>query len=199
MTEQKPHPAIGAALEEAAEVLDRLRGDVKALEAIDQAGRLLADCLRTGGRAIACGNGGSMSDAMHFAAELSGRYRMDRPALAAMAISDPGHMTCAANDLGFEEVFARYVEAHGRRGDVLLAISTSGRSPNVVRAARRAREIGITVIALTGRPASDLAAASDVEICTSAGEWSDRIQELHIKVVHILVDLIERRLGMAVR
>lgn len=135
-----------------------------------------------------------MCDAMHFAEELSGRFRRDRPALAAVAISDPGHITCAGNDYGFDHIFSRYIEAHGREDDVLLAISTSGESHNVVLAANRARELGLRVIGLTGRIGSTLGRAADVDICTPAGTYADRVQELHIKVIHILIELIERQL-----
>jgi len=185
---------VRAALESAASALAALTADASALAAIDAAGAALASVLEKGGRVISCGNGGSMSDAMHFAEELSGKYRRERRPLPAAAISDPGHLTCVANDYGFDKVFSRYVEAHGRKGDALLAVSTSGKSPNVVEAARQARATGMTVIALTGRAGSPLAGAADIEICTPAGEWSDRIQELHIKVLHILVELVERRL-----
>ncbi|MBI3447965.1 MAG: SIS domain-containing protein [Acidobacteria bacterium] len=185
---------IKAALDESAAALARLTGDSGAIESIARAGLALAECFESAGRVFACGNGGSMSDAMHFAEELSGKFRKERRALPAAAISDPGHLSCAANDYGYESVFARYLEAHARRGDALLAISTSGRSPNVVRAAALARELGLTVVALTGRAATPLAREASIEICTPFGEWSDRVQELHIKVIHILVELVERRL-----
>jgi D-sedoheptulose 7-phosphate isomerase len=135
-----------------------------------------------------------MCDAMHFAEELSGRYRKNRRPLAASAISDPGYLTCTANDFGYEEVFARYLLAHGRAGDCLLAISTSGASPNVIAAAKAARDLGITCIGLTGRRESALGREVDLEICTPAGQFADRVQELHIKVIHILIELVERRL-----
>jgi D-sedoheptulose 7-phosphate isomerase len=131
---------------------------------------------------------------MHFAEELSGRYREDRAALPAQAISDPGHLTCVGNDYGYERVFARYMEAHGRAGDVLLAISTSGTSANVLRAAEAARARGVKVIALTGKPGTTLGALADVEVCTPGGRYADRVQELHIKVIHILIELVERAL-----
>jgi D-sedoheptulose 7-phosphate isomerase len=136
-----------------------------------------------------------MSDAMHFAEELTGRYRDDRPPIAAMAVSDPGHLSCTANDYGYEQVFARFVEAHARPGDALVAISTSGRSPNVLRAAEAARARDTLVVALTGRPGSALADLADIEVCTPAGRYADRVQELHITVLHILVEIIERRLA----
>lgn len=185
---------IADTLREARSALDALLADESALAAIGEAGRLLAQSLAQGGRVYSCGNGGSMCDAMHFAEELSGRFRLDRKPLAATAISDPGHMTCVANDYGYEAVFSRYVEAHGRPGDCLLAISTSGKSPNVLAAARAARAQGAKIIAMTGHPGSPLSALADIEICTPAGRFADRIQELHIKVVHILIELIEREL-----
>jgi D-sedoheptulose 7-phosphate isomerase len=185
---------IADTLAEAHAALDALRENAAALGAIAAAGRALAETLGHGGRVFSCGNGGSMCDAMHFAEELSGRYRDDRRALAAVAISDPGHLTCVANDYGYEAVFSRYLEAHGRNGDCLLAISTSGASRNVLAAAAAAKAQGMTVVALTGRPGVPLAEGADIAICTPAGRYADRVQELHIKVIHILIALIERAL-----
>jgi D-sedoheptulose 7-phosphate isomerase len=181
-----------AALNEASLALARLKADESAHMAIVDAGRLLVTAFQSRNRAFSCGNGGSMCDAMHFAEELSGRFRRDRPALAALAISDPGHITCTANDYGFDHVFSRYLEAHGRDGDVLLAISTSGESRNIVAAAARGRELGLKVIGLTGKVGSTLGRLADVEICTPAGTFADRVQELHIKVIHMLIELVER-------
>lgn len=133
-----------------------------------------------------------MCDAMHFAEELSGRYRGDRPALGAMAFSDPGHLTCVGNDYGFEEVFARAVEAQGRRGDVLVVFSTSGSSRNVIRACEVAQEVGMKIVALTGREGSEVGGLADVTmVCEGAG-FADRVQEMHIQIVHILIGLTER-------
>ena len=143
---------------------------------------------------ISCGNGGSMSDAMHFAEELTGRFRGDRPALPAMAISDPTHLTCVANDFGFEYVFSRYVEAHGKAGDVLLAISTSGNSENIVNAVEAAHRKGMLVIGLTGKDGGKMKNRCDVNICVPWNGYSDRIQEIHIKVIHILIEQIELHL-----
>jgi len=185
---------IAAALAESAQALDGLRRDDVAQRAIAAAGALIASVLGAGGRVYSCGNGGSMSDAMHFAEELSGRYRRDRRALAGQAISDPGHLTCVGNDYGYDHVFSRYIEAHGRHGDVLVAISTSGTSANVLRAAEAARTLGLSVVALTGRRKSPLGALADIEICTPAGAFADRVQELHIKVIHVLIELVEREL-----
>ena len=183
---------ITAALNQASSALARLQADGPALAAISEAGELLAAAFRSRNRVFSCGNGGSMCDAMHFAEELSGRFRSDRPALAAVAISDPSHITCTGNDYGFDQVFSRYLEAHGRPDDILLAISTSGESRNVLLAANRARELGLKVIALTGKEGSILGRAADVEICTPGGAYADRAQELHIKVIHILIELVER-------
>lgn len=186
---------VKASLAQAAQALERLRADEATLGDIARAGDLLVECFRHGGRVYSCGNGGSMCDAMHFAEELSGKFRRERAALAAMAISDAAHLTCAGNDFGFDSVFARFVEAHAKAGDVLLAISTSGTSKNVLAAARVARDKGAKVIALIGRPGTALASAADLTICTPADTpYSDRIQELHIKVIHTLIELCERQL-----
>jgi len=185
---------IRANLEEARRALDSLLESESSLQAIDQAGLLLAECFRKHGHVYSCGNGGSMCDAMHFAEELSGRFRKDRPPLGAIAMGDGAYLTCAANDFGYQEVFSRFVAAQGRAGDVLLAISTSGKSENVIRAARTAKDIGMQVISLTGRVGSVLGQLSDVEICTPGGQYADRVQELHIKVIHILIEMVERRL-----
>ena len=187
--------AVRAALAEAAASLERLYGDEATLATIARAGQLLADTFAAGGRAYSCGNGGSMCDAMHFAEELTGRFRDDRPGYAALAISDAGHLSCVGNDYGYDQVFARFVAAHGRAGDVLLAISTSGTSKNVVAAARAAKQLGVRVIALTGRAGTPLAELADIAIVTPAGRYADRVQELHIKVIHILIELVERRLA----
>ena len=187
--------AVRAALDEAAAALAALRADEVMLARIEQAGALLAATFAGGGRAYACGNGGSMCDAMHFAEELTGRFRDDRPGYAAIAISDPGHLSCVGNDYGYEQVFARYLGAHGRPGDVLLAISTSGTSRNVVAAAQAARALQLKVIALTGREDAPLAARADIAIVTPGGHYADRVQELHIKVIHVLIELVERRLA----
>lgn len=185
---------ITAALREAADALARLRENEVTLSNIELAAETLLQAFANGNRVFSCGNGGSMSDAMHFAEELSGRYRLNRKALPATAISDVGHISCVANDFGYEYIFSRYLESQAKPGDVLFGISTSGTSKNVVQAARVARELGMRVITLTGRPDTILAELSDVEICTPGGKFADRVQELHIKVIHILIELIERRL-----
>ncbi len=183
--------AIEATLKEAKAALDALLANEQTLSGVEAAIRMLAGSLRAGGTIFSCGNGGSMCDAMHFAEELTGRYRENRKALRAIAISDPSHLSCVANDFGYDQVFARYLEAHGRPGDVLVAFSSSGTSPNVLRAAERAREMGLSVITLTGRTGSPLGKLADIELNTPAGAYADRVQELHIKLVHILIQQVE--------
>jgi D-sedoheptulose 7-phosphate isomerase len=183
---------IRAELSEARDVLDRFLTDSANLTQIAKAAELMSNSLRNGGKILTCGNGGSLCDAQHFAEELSGRYRQDRRALAAIALTEASHMTCVANDYGFEFVFSRFVEALGRPGDVLLAISTSGNSPNVLRAAEAAKAAGLLVVSLTGKDGGKLAGISDVEIRAPHSGFADRIQEIHIKVIHILILLIEK-------
>jgi len=191
--------AIKAALASAHTALSELQKNEPALGQIAAAATLLVDTFKAGGHVYSCGNGGSMCDAMHFAEELSGKFRQERAPLAALAISDPAHLTCAANDFGFDQVFSRFVEAHGRPGDVLFAISTSGSSVNVLAAAVSARQRGMKVIALTGNSQAKLSALADLAICTpSSTPYSDRVQELHIKVIHILIELCEKSLFSAV-
>lgn len=185
---------IRAELGEALHALRVLIEDQSALERVAAAATLIAERLEQGQRVFSAGNGGSMCDAMHFAEELSGRFRKDRRALDATAFSDPGFLTCAANDFGYDQVFARAIEAHGRAGDVLVLFSTSGSSANIVAAAESAKKQGVTVIGLTGRADSPLARAAEIAIVTPAGPYADRVQELHIKIVHILIALIERHL-----
>jgi D-sedoheptulose 7-phosphate isomerase len=183
---------IHAELSDARAVLDRFLADPAHVASIAAAAELMAHSLRNGGKILSCGNGGSLCDAQHFAEELSGRYRGDRRALAAIALTEASHMTCVANDYGFEFVFSRFVEALGRPGDVLLAISTSGNSPNVLRAAEAAKEAGMLVVGLTGKDGGQLASICDVEIRAPHSGYADRIQEIHIKAIHILIMLIEK-------
>ena len=154
----------------------------------------MVTALNTGNKIISCGNGGSMCDAMHFAEELSGRYRENRKALSALSISDPSHISCVANDYGYDHVFSRYVEAVGRQGDILLAISTSGNSTNVINAIKAARENGMKVVGLTGKDGGKMADLCDVEIRAPHSAYADRAQEIHIKVIHSLIDHIERNI-----
>lgn len=181
-------------LNEASEVVSAFVADSKNIEHIEKAVVLLATAFKIGNKVISCGNGGSMCDAMHFAEELSGRFRSDRAALPAMAISDPSHITCTANDYGFESIFSRYVEGFGNKGDVLFAISTSGNSNNIIKAAEVARSKEMKVIALTGKDGGKLANICDVEIRVPHMGYADRIQEIHIKVIHCMILGVEKAL-----
>ncbi len=181
--------------EQAKEILD-LFSTEQNMQKISDAIEILSASLNQGGKVISCGNGGSMCDAMHFAEELSGRFRDDRKGLAALSISDPSHISCVANDYGYEYVFSRYVEAVGKKGDVLLGISTSGNSENVIKAVKTAKEKGIKTIVLTGKTGGQLADLADLEIRAPQSEYADRAQEIHIKVIHALIDGIERSLKL---
>lgn len=177
--------------QEARDVLETFISNDSNFSSIEKAGALMVQALKEDHKLLSCGNGGSMCDAMHFAEELSGLYRSQRKALAALSISDPSHITCSGNDFGFDHVFSRYVEAIGQQGDVLLAISTSGNSPNVLLAAQAARMKGMKVIGLTGKDGGKLAGICDVEIRAPFSKFSDRTQEIHIKVIHALIHYIE--------
>lgn len=186
---------IRQALLESKQAIDLLLQNQNTLNMIENVSQNIVNCLKNNGRIYSCGNGGSMSDAIHFAEELSGRFRESRLALPALAISDPGHITCTGNDFGFESIFSRFIEAHGKPGDILLAISTSGKSQNVVNAAKKAMEKDLKVICLTGRENSLLSTYSTWEICLGQTfPYADRIQEMHIKCIHILIELCERQL-----
>ena len=179
---------------EAQKVLADFLANDSNISAIETAGNLMVDALKSGRKIISCGNGGSMCDAMHFAEELTGRYRDNRPSLAAVSISDPSHISCVANDYGFDHVFSRYLEGVGKNGDVLLAISTSGNSKNVLEAAKSALQSGINVVALTGKDGGELKNHCTAEIRAPWNGYADRIQEIHIKVIHSLIDFIEHKL-----
>jgi D-sedoheptulose 7-phosphate isomerase len=170
--------------------------DAENINAIEQAAKLIAASLRDGGKVMSCGNGGSHCDAMHFAEELTGRYREDRPGYAGIAISDPSHLSCVSNDYGYQYVFSRYLEAVGRSGDVMLGISTSGNSGNIITAIEAAKNKGIKVVTLTGKDGGKMAGMADVEIRVPYFGYADRIQEIHIKVIHILIMLIEKELAV---
>jgi D-sedoheptulose 7-phosphate isomerase len=178
--------------EEAQQLLQAVLDDEQFFVRVEQAGAAMVRSIAANGKVISCGNGGSMCDAMHFAEELSGRYRENRRALPAVSISDPSHLSCVGNDYGYDFVFSRYLEAVGRPGDVLLAISTSGNSKNVLEAARYARANGICVVGLTGKDGGQLAQLCDVEIRVPWMAYADRVQEIHIKIIHSIIDYIEK-------
>jgi len=179
---------------EAQNIINQFISDEKNFENIKSAGDIIVKTIRSGGKVISCGNGGSMSDAMHFAEELTGRFRDNRQAIAAISISDPTHISCTANDFGYDYIFSRYLEALGQQGDTLLAISTSGNSKNVLEACKIARNKGINIIALTGKDGGKLAGECDVEIRAPKSDYADRAQEIHIKIIHSLIHYIEENL-----
>jgi D-sedoheptulose 7-phosphate isomerase len=178
---------------QAAEIL-QLFNTSENIQKIVSAGELMVTAIKNGGKIISCGNGGSMCDAMHFAEELTGRFRGDRPSIAAVSISDPSHITCVGNDYGFDHIFSRYVEGVGSEHDVLLGISTSGNSKNVINAVNAARKKGIKVVGLTGKSGGEMASLCDVEIRAPRSEFADRAQESHIKVIHSLIHYIENNI-----
>ncbi len=185
---------VKSALTEAQSALAALIENEATLESVAQAAHAIAESQRQGGAVYSCGNGGSLCDAMHFAEEMTGRYRQNRKPYRAAAISDVSHMACVGNDYGYEHVFSRWIEAMGTEKDVLVAITTSGTSKNIVAAAKAAKAKGMTVEALTGKAGSPITDEADIAVVTPAGRWADRVQELHIKVIHILIELIEREL-----
>ncbi len=187
MTESIIRDSLAIAREE----LERFLADPHTVPSIEEAAEIMSECLSSGGKILSCGNGGSLCDATHFAEELTGRFRDDRRPLPAMAINDPAYITCVGNDYSFDEVFSRWVEAFGKSGDVLLAISTSGTSKNILKAAEVARRLGMKVVALTSKKGKPLAELADMVIAAPDAPHSDRIQEIHIKVIHILIQSIE--------
>jgi len=181
-------------LQQAQQVLTAFLSEQQNLQHIEDAASLLAEAFKNDGKVLACGNGGSHCDAMHFAEELTGRYREHRPSYPAIAISDASHISCVGNDYGFDQIFARYLEGVGRSGDVLFCLSTSGNSTNILKAIDVAKNKGIKVIALTGKDGGKMAGLADVEIRVPHFGYADRIQEIHIKIIHILIYLIEKKM-----
>lgn len=183
-----------ASLREAMTLLSATAANAEAGAFVDRCARAVADCVRAGGKVLACGNGGSACDAMHFCEELTGRFRADRPAIPAIACVDPGHITCVANDYGYERVFARWVEALGRPRDVLFVLSTSGNSRNIALAVDEAKKRRLVTVALLGRDGGALAGSCD-EQWIVAHDKSDRIQEVHMLMLHAIVEGAERVLN----
>ena len=182
---------IKRSYQDAAKNFSTFAEDNEKIEVTNQIAELIADAFRNGNKVIICGNGGSSTDAMHFAEEFTGRFRKARKALPVISLTDPSHITCVANDMGFEEIFARGVEAYGKKGDVLIGISTSGNSENVVRALAKAKKLGIKTVSLLGKNGGKLKDFCDYEIIVP-GETTDRIQELHIMVLHVVIETVER-------
>lgn len=186
--------AVRRSFEEARDTLAAFMDDADSMAAVEAFTDMATEVLNRGGLLMSCGNGGSMCDAMHFAEEWTGRFRGDRRALAAIAFSDPSQLTCIANDFGYDQVFARSVEAYGKEDDLLVAISTSGNSPNVLRAVEVAKKKGVRTVGLLGKGGGELRSLVDVAIVVPRATTSDRIQEVHIKVLHIVIETVERRL-----
>jgi D-sedoheptulose 7-phosphate isomerase len=186
--------AIRAAFDDARATLDAFLADAENVELVARFAALCRETLEAGGKLMACGNGGSMCDAMHFAEEWTGRFRGNRGALPAIAFSDPSQLTCIANDFGYDEVFARSVEAYGRPGDLLVCMSTSGGSPNAIKALERARALGVRSVALLGKGGGEMKDLCDLAIVVPLATTSDRIQEIHIKILHIAIEAVERAL-----
>jgi D-sedoheptulose 7-phosphate isomerase len=189
---------IKAHFTEAQEVLQIFLGNNNNFIKINQAGNIILAAINSGNKIISCGNGGSMCDAMHFAEELSGRYKHNRIALPAISISDASHITCVGNDYGFEYIFSRFIDALAKPGDVLFAISTSGNSQNILNAIAVAQQKNMKIIALTGKTGGKIASLCDIEIRAPYSEFSDRAQEIHIKIIHSLIDYVEKKLEMDV-
>ncbi|AXY00546.1 MULTISPECIES: D-sedoheptulose 7-phosphate isomerase [Vibrio] len=185
---------IRSELTEAAEVLNKFLSDDHNIAQIEAAAKMIADSFKQEGKVLSCGNGGSHCDAMHFAEELTGRYRENRPGYAGIAISDPSHLSCVSNDFGYDFVFSRYVEAVGRKGDVLFGLSTSGNSGNILKAIEAAQAKGMKTIALTGKDGGKMAGLADIEIRVPHFGYADRIQEVHIKIIHIIIQLVEKEM-----
>ena len=195
MTIHAPKKRIQQHFEESAQLAQQLLGDRAFLEAMQQGAELLVEALGSGHKILTCGNGGSMCDAMHMAEELSGKYREDRPPFAALAMSDASALTCIGNDYGFDQVFSRQTQALGTPGDVLVCISTSGNSQNVLHAARKAKELGMRVLSLTGNGGGALGDLADVDVSVPWSGFADRIQEVHIRCIHSWIDAIEHELA----
>ncbi len=180
-------------LEEAYQMLNKFISDDNNL-LIKKAGDVLVDAIKNGGKIISCGNGGSMCEAMHFAEEMTGKFRGDRKPLPGIAISDPTHISCTTNDYGWEQVFSRYIEALGNKTDVLLAISTSGNSKNVINGIEASRKKGMKIVGLSGGTGGKMKDICDILICAPESNYADRIQEIHMKIIHALINYIEHNI-----
>ncbi|WMY95206.1 MAG: D-sedoheptulose 7-phosphate isomerase [Arsenophonus sp.] len=181
-------------LEEASIILKNFLNANKNIAVIEEAAIMMSLSFKSGGKVLSCGNGGSHCDAMHFAEELTGRYRKNRPGYPAIAIADASYLSCVANDFGYHYIFSRYVETVGKKGDILFAISTSGNSRNIIYAIEAAHSKGMKVISLTGNNGGKIAKITDLEIRVPHFGYADRIQEIHIKVIHILIQIVEKEM-----
>ncbi|MFT4553061.1 MAG: D-sedoheptulose 7-phosphate isomerase [Chlamydiales bacterium] len=184
---------IRDAVEDGIRAIEQLRLP-SSIAFIENVATAIAESFDQGNKVIIAGNGGSLCDAMHFAEELTGQFRGFRPALPAIALSCPGHITCAANDFGFENVFSRGIEAYGKAGDVFVGLTTSGNSPNIIKAFEAASEREMTTVSFLGKGGGELKGVADLELCIEGFSTSDRIQEAHMTAIHILIEMVEKKL-----
>ena len=182
--------AIKNAVEQGVQAIEKLQTQ-QALQFIEDAVLAITNCYQKRGKLLIAGNGGSLCDAMHFAEELTGYFRAPRPALPAIALADPAHLTCVGNDAGFHTVFARGVEAYGQKGDVFIALSTSGNSKNLIEAAQMAKRKELFTIAFLGKEGGALKGVCDLEWVVTGFPFSDRIQEAHMTAIHIIIERTE--------
>lgn len=182
---------IQRAFQNGIDVLAQFIGNQDHIQKVSQVATQLAQQIQAGAQILICGNGGSLCDAMHFAEEFSGKYRKERKPLPVLALADPAHITCVGNDYGFDQIFSRGVDAYGRKGDVLIVLSTSGQSENIVKAVQMAQSKGLLTVALLGKTGGKLKGVCDYEWIVP-GLTSDRIQEIHMMILHILIEGIER-------
>lgn len=180
-------------LEEASQCLNQFITAPENLLKCAEFSEMMTSTIKNGGNLFSCGNGGSHCDAMHFAEEMTGRYRKERRPIGALALGDASHMSCVSNDYGFEHVFSRQIEGLGRKGDMIIGLSTSGNSKNIIKAFEVAKQKGMKTVGLIGRGGGAMKELSDLALIVP-GESSDRIQELHIKIIHIVIETVERNL-----
>lgn len=181
---------IAESIEEGIKAALQMR-DKKVATFIESLARLIAHTYSSDKKILICGNGGSLCDAMHFAEELTGLFRKPRPAIGAIALSDPGHMSCVGNDLGFEKVYSRAVEALGKKGDLLIVLTTSGNSLNIIEALHTAKGQGLKTVSFLGKTGGKAAGLADLEWIVKDFTYSDRIQELHMMAIHIVIEMVE--------
>lgn len=187
------NPQLLHSLEDSIQAVTQLKS-VHCLQFMENVAALLTTTFQAGKKVILAGNGGSLCDASHFAEELTGIYRHQRKALPAIVLSEPGHLSCVGNDMGFEWVFARGIEAFGQSGDVFVGLTTSGNSPNIIRAFEAAKEKGLKTVAFLGKEGGKLCGCADFEMIIGGFKYSDRIQEAHMAAIHLIIELVEQQM-----
>lgn len=184
---------ILSSAEESVKAIQKIQSK-KGVDFIESTSKLIIACYKAGGKLLLAGNGGSLCDAMHFAEELTGYYRKKRPALPAIALADPGHITCVANDAGFDQVFSRGVEALGKKEDIFIGLTTSGNSENLLKAFQKATSMGLSTVAFLGKSGGIIQGKCDLEWLVDGFLFSDRIQEAHMAAIHIIIEMVEKEL-----